>query len=214
MRHLVVGGTGAVGTSWSYFLSQAGDSVSSFVRPKYKAEILGNGSALTVHNLARQFRLTFVLFFALFVGVYYLVACTVGSKILGSVVAFAAAMAGSYFGRAILPKASATRVPIEAVVTTVQEAEAAGVFDYIWVCLASDKLAASGDMIRGLAKAFPDATIAMVCANNRDIDFAIAEVATVDGSVAAAGRRIINMGIPLAAYGLPLEGAFFSLCEK
>ncbi len=52
MEHLIVGGTGAVGATWAYHLHRAGDSVSIFVRDKYKAEVKSNGNSLTIHDLA------------------------------------------------------------------------------------------------------------------------------------------------------------------
>lgn len=176
MDHLIIGGTGAVGTTWAYLLHQAGDKVSVYVRPKYKQEIEQNGRSLTVHNLRPPLLMNLGALFASMLISWVLIRLLCGPLLFGWVFSSIIGLVLHKLVRPHLPAPPIVKIPIKDILTDLKSinnnknnnnnnqsstannsssgSSSTGEkhdYDVVWICLASTSLR-NTDLIKDIVR--------------------------------------------------------------
>ena len=162
MKHLLVGGAGAVGVTYALALHRAGHSVGIYVRPKRhadyhaaaKAKIEGSKNSgnivtdtqpvLTAYDVTPRAKTHILLVLAVGAAASLAAFVPLGFfSLLSLFLCPVAFLAAAYFAaphtRAFAPTPVATAIPLACVACTPAEV-AAYAPDVIWICLASDEL--------------------------------------------------------------------------
>lgn len=202
MKHVIVGGSGAVGAVYASALRKGGDQVTLFLREKYVKDFVANGNRLVLHNLNPRFnasigiRSGLMILTGLLIYMLHLSApiwVTIVVPILFFIFSWKISL------QTILPIA---RQDVSGGYDVMSDISKMNVVDpnFVWLCVSSDQLRTA--FLNELVSALPKHTT-LVNMTPFVEDFAYIL------SVFPHPDRIVQGTIPFISYAPPLPGESF-----